>query len=263
MRNFIHLSYDGANYRGWQRQSNVNSIQQTIEDSISKMLGSKVYIHGCGRTDAEVHASQYFAHIDLQDDYDFDFVDRINRILPDDIAIHELIPVEQNAHAQHDVNWRTYEYCFHLEKTPMLSSYSAYYKFPSLDIDKMKSGVEIIKHTKDFRTLCKSPDIYKHTRCNIDAVSLKASHQNKRFKLEIKSNRFLRGMIRYIVARIIEIGSNKLSLEQFQSILDERLPLPFPFDKKAYPQGLSLSKVEYDHLERKSFRSQASVFEEI
>ena len=85
MRYFLHIGYNGAAYRGWQRQINVKSVQEVLETELSKMLNQRIIIHGCGRTDAQVHASQYFLHFNYEKEIDFDFVFRINKMLPDDI----------------------------------------------------------------------------------------------------------------------------------------------------------------------------------
>lgn len=250
MRYFIHLAYQGTNYSGWQRQTTAISVQQVIEDSISKMLSEKIFIHGCGRTDAGVHASQYFAHVDIKREIDFDFVERINRVLPNDISIYELIPVEINHHAQYDVNYRIYSYYLHFKKIPSKSEVSAYYNIGQMDFDKINAALDILKSTKDFRSLCKNPDLYKHTLCKIASIELIKLDENDCYKLEIKADRFLRGMIRYVVARLIDIGTNKLDLELFASTLASCTQFDFRFQKQAYPQGLYLSKVEYPYLLR-------------
>lgn len=251
MRYFLHLAYQGKNYSGWQRQTTAISIQQVIEDSISKMLKEKIYIHGCGRTDAGVHASQYFAHINIKREIDFDFVQRINLVLPPDISIYELIPVDDRCHAQYDVQFRTYTYYFHLNKIPSKSENSSYFNIQDLDRTKIDKALQIILQTEDFRSLCKNPDLYKHTKCKIEFLNLVELEPNC-FKLEIKADRFLRGMIRYIVARLLDIGTGKLDLGLFTSTLANRSEFDFRFQKQAYPQGLYLSQVEYPYLTRKN-----------
>ena len=67
MRYFLHIGYDGSKYRGWQRQSNVISVQEVIENKLKGVFKKEVTIYGCGRTDAGVHASQYYIHINLPD----------------------------------------------------------------------------------------------------------------------------------------------------------------------------------------------------
>ncbi len=250
MRYFLHLAYQGTNYSGWQRQKTAISVQQVIEDSVTKMLKEKIHIHGCGRTDSGVHASQYFAHVDIKCEIDFDFVERVNHILPKDIGIYELIPVDRHCHAQYDAHFRTYTYYFHLNKIPSKSETSAYYNIQNLDISKIKKALEIIRPTEDFRSLCKNPDLYKHTRCKIEMMNFAELSEKDSFKLEIKADRFLRGMIRYIVGRLIDIGTNRLDIELFASTLASCLEFDFPFQKKGYPQGLYLSKVEYPFLAR-------------
>jgi tRNA pseudouridine38-40 synthase len=250
MRYFLHLAYQGDNYSGWQRQSTATSIQQVIEDSISKMLDEQIFIHGCGRTDAGVHATQYFAHIDILRDIDFDFVERINFMLPSDIAIYELIPVEKSSHAQYDVQFRTYTYYFHLQKIPAMSRVSAYYNVDNLDINEVRKALQIIKTANDFRSLCKNPDLYKHTRCKIEQLELTELSEKGCFKLTIKADRFLRGMIRYIIARLIDIGTHRLTLDLFATTLSKRAEFDYRFQKQGYPQGLYLSKVDYPYLTR-------------
>lgn len=249
MKYFLHLAYQGTNYSGWQRQTTAISVQQVIEDSISKMLKEKIHIHGCGRTDAGVHASSYFAHIKIHREINFDFVRRINLVLPPDISIYKLIPVDDHCHAQYDVLFRTYTYYFHLNKIPSKSEISAYFNIQKIDREKIHEALQIIQQTDDFRSLCKNPDLYKHTRCKIQMLNLVELEEKNCFKLEIKADRFLRGMIRYIVARLLDIGTGKLDIELFASTLAARSEFDFRFQKQAYPQGLYLSEVEYPYIE--------------
>lgn len=251
MRHFIHLAYQGTKYRGWQRQANERSVQATIEDLLSKMLKTKTIIHGCGRTDAGVNASQYFVHADIPEDLDYDPVKRLNHMLPDDIAIYEIIPIhDPHCNAQTDAIARSYEYYMHFHKIPQLKDTSTYFKVSNLDVEAMQSAVIILQNTKDFRSLCKSPDIYKHTRCNVQSVSLEETHDGNRMLFSITANRFLRAMIRNIVARLINIGKGELSLNEFTEIIRNQKEFEFPFHKQAPPTGLYLSKIIYPYLER-------------
>lgn len=249
MRYFLHLAYQGKNYKGWQRQTNAIGIQQVIEDCLTKVLKEKVYIQGCGRTDAGVHAIQYFAHIDIKRSLDFDFIHRINLVLPHDISIYDLIPVEEDHHAQYDVNYRTYTYLLHTKKIPQIADTSAFYYVDSLNMDHINKAIQILEITDDFRSLCKNPDLYKHTICKIKSIQFQnyAAHQ---YCLVLTADRFLRGMIRYIVARLIDIGTGKLSIEEFGTTLSEKREFGYRYHKKGHPQGLYLTKIEYPYLER-------------
>ncbi len=247
MRYFIHLAYSGKNYHGWQRQTNVLGIQDVIEEKLSLLLGKPVFIHGCGRTDAGVHAHQYFFQLEIEESWDFDFVFRINKMLPPDIAVFEIIPVTENANAQHDAIRRTYDYYLHFKKTPFLADHSTWYEgFELTQLEKMAKGANILTQYNDFRALCKRPDKVGHTRCNLSAVNIYKNKNGDRLRIEVTSNRFLRGMIRLIVTKLLEIGQGRLSLEDWENFI-ARNENP-SFKRFAPPQGLHLSKIEYPFL---------------
>ena len=246
MRYFFHIGYNGFNYHGWQRQTNDLSIQEVLEDSVSKVLKSKVTILGCGRTDAQVHASQYFFHLDIKESWDFDLVFRINKILPADISVFDIIPVEENQHAQFDAKQRTYDYFIHTYKDPFLTQLSSFYLL-KIDLKKIKNAVSLLEEYKDYRSFCKSPEQYKHTICNISSAKIFSDKSGEKLRLQISSDRFLQGMIRAIVAKLIKVGTGEISLDEFAKLLIEKKTeknLEF-----AYPQGLYLSKVVYPFLD--------------
>ncbi len=246
MRYFLHIGYNGAQYHGWQNQPNVVSVQEVLESKLSKMLKQRIICHGCGRTDAKVHASQYFLHFDFEQIVDSDFVFTINKLLPDDIAVFEIIPVNPGANAQLDALKRTYDYFIHFSKDPFLSNFSTLYLLKNLDFEKMKKAVTLLTKYKDYHSFCLTPNVYKTTLCKISCAKLFLNEEKTRMRFQITSNRFLKGMIRTLVGRLLEIGRGKLSLEKFENALNNNEPLHF--NKIAYPQGLYLSKVEYPYL---------------
>lgn len=246
MKYFIHLAYKGTNYRGWQKQNDVKSIQEVLEEALRQMLHLDINCVSCGRTDAGVHASQFFCHIIVPELLDFDPVFRLNKMLPDDIAIFNFLPVERNAHAQNDATERTYNYFIHFHSDPFLNELSTLHD-QDLDLEKMKIAVSLVERYSDFKAFCKKPAIYKHTLCEIFSASLSINETNTRLRFQITANRFLRGMMRLLIGNILEIGMGKLSLEKFELCLKNGHALPF--HKEAYPQGLYLSKVKYPYLD--------------
>ena len=113
MRYFLQLSYNGKNYSGWQRQDNAVSVQETVEDNLSKIMNDPTEIVGCGRTDAGVHAKQYYTHFDSVKDLPENFLYRMNNMLPDDISINDIFTVKSETHARFDAVNRTYKYFIH------------------------------------------------------------------------------------------------------------------------------------------------------
>jgi tRNA pseudouridine38-40 synthase len=247
LRYFVHIGYKGTNYFGWQRQPDKLSVQEILEDNLSKIFKMPITIFGCGRTDAGVHASQYFFHMDIEKPWNFDLFFRLNRILPDDIALFDIIPVEGQPHARFDAIQRSYDFFIHTYKDPFLSQSSSLYLRKGFNLHEMKKAVDLLPNYEDYRAFCKSPDKNEHTICRVSSASLYTNSSGDRIRFQISSNRFLGRMIRIIARKLIEIGDGTLSVDEFEShLISRNIPskiLP------AHPQGLFLSKVSYPFLD--------------
>lgn len=257
MRYFLHFAYNGTNYRGWQRQPTAISVQQTLEETISKMIGEKTICVGCGRTDAEVHASKYFAHIEVEKAFTYDPVERLNRMLPNDIAIFDCIEMPARAHTQFDASNRSYEYRMHGRKNPFLRELSAYYPLSELNFEEMQKVIALLPKQEDYRAFCKTPDIYPTTICKVKTAELIVDDAKEYAIFRITSNRFLRGMIRLLVGNMILVGQGRMSFSVFEEHL--KTGISPKFYTAAHPQGLYLSDVQYPFEELKSI-SDKSIF---
>ncbi len=247
MRYFIHIGYNGYKYRGWQRQREVLSIQEVLETNLSKLLKTKITCIGCGRTDAQVHASQYFFHMDVDEPWNFDLLFRLNKMLLEDISIFEIIPVEGYPHAQLNATKRTYDYFIHTFKNPFLHDLSSYYPLVDLDYSKMKKAAEMLIGENDFTNFCKSPDKNPSNVCQIFSSQLFIDANGDKIRFQISANRFLKAMVRIIVMKLIEVGTNEITIEDFESFL--KLKSTPKTIIPAYPQGLYLSKVDYPFMD--------------
>jgi tRNA pseudouridine38-40 synthase len=247
LRYFFHIGYHGKRYNGWQKHPGAASVQQVLETAISKLLKEPVAIIGCGRTDALVHASQYFFHVDIEKEWDFDLFFRLNKILPDDIAVFDIISMQGQPHARFDAVKRTYDYFIHTYKDPFLGNYSSLYPEYNLDLDKMKAAVALLPLYNDYRGLCKCPDRIEHTLCYVSSANLFIDNNGDRLRFQITANRFLSKMIRIIMGRLLEIGKGLMSVDEFEHyLIHKKTPkIIIP----AYPQGLYLSKVTYPYLD--------------
>jgi tRNA pseudouridine38-40 synthase len=254
LRYFFHIGYHGQRYSGWQRHPGVVNVQEVIEACLTQLFKTPIPIFGCGRTDAQVHASQFFFHADIEKEWDFDLFFRLNKILPDDIAVFDIIPMSQKdlygtglPHARFDAIQRTYDYFIHTYKDPFLSGFSALYAEKKLDLDKMNAAVKLLPLYNDYRAFCKSPDRNDHTICNVSHASLFTGKTGDKLRLQISANRFLSKMVRIIIGRLLDIGKGKMSVDEFeQHLISKQTPeIIIP----AYPQGLYLSKVTYPYLD--------------
>lgn len=229
-------------------------MQEIIESAISQILGVATKIHGCGRTDKGVHAQQFFAHFDFEGQISFDLIFRLNKLLPPDIRIHTFFEVPINSNAQYDATSRTYTYYMHSDEDPFISDLSAYYDFSNFDKELLKAAINFIPTIQDFRSVCLKPNQYKTTICKISKATI-TNQSDHKLTIQVSANRFLQGMMRLLIGRIIEVALGKLSLIDYQTTLQTNGS--FRFNNKAFAQGLHLTKVIYpfDETDKQSIRS--------
>ncbi|MDN3547708.1 tRNA pseudouridine synthase A [Mucilaginibacter aquaedulcis] len=248
MRYFFHIGYHGTQYSGWQKHKGVVTVQLVLENALSKLFKQPLSIVGCGRTDAHVHASQFFFHADIEQEWDADlFFFRLNKILPDDIALFDIIPMQGLPHARFDAVQRAYDYFIHTYKDPFLSGFSSLYLEKKLDMDAMKKAVALLPLYNDYRAFCKMPDRIDHTICNVSSAALFTDKSGDKIRFHISANRFLSKMIRIIVGRLLDIGRGDMSVDEFELYLSSKQTPDIIIP--AYPQGLYLSKVTYPYLD--------------
>jgi tRNA pseudouridine38-40 synthase len=222
-------------------------VQQIIENSLSQILKIPIAIIGCGRTDAQVHASQFFFHVDIEREWDFDLLFRLNKLLPSDIAVFDIIPMEGLPHARFDATKRSYDYFIHTYKDPFLSGVSSLYLERNLDLMKMKEATALLTKYNDYAAFCKGSAGYEHTICHVSAAQLFADASGDKLRFQISSNRFLAKMIRIIIGKLIDIGKGELTVDAFEyNLASKEIPKTI---EPAYPQGLFLSKITYPYLD--------------
>ena len=243
MRYFFHIAYKGTNFHGWQRQEAVPTIQETVEDALSKILKRRVVCIGCGRTDAGVHASQYFFHLDVSEEWSIDLKFVLNKTLPNDISVLDISPVQGREHAQYGVSTRTYTYLVHTREDPFLSEISALYPVEAFRFDEIRKALTLIPEYRDFRGLCKVPGRHDSTLCQVSRANLFVTPDKQRLQFQFTADRFLQGMVRILVGNLLEVGRGKLRVPRFERYL-QGVEKP-EFLLRAYPQGLYLSEVRY------------------
>jgi tRNA pseudouridine38-40 synthase len=160
-------------------------------------------------------------------------------------------PVAVNAHARFDAYSRTYEYYIHFERSPFLRHYSTMPFFREMNWERVDEATLLIPQFKDFTSLCRMSVDFKTNICDVSearwdrisrpAIAGGAAVEMMRFT--ITANRFLRGMVRMIVAALIAVGRGRISVAEFRAIVDSKAT--FPFAISAPPQGLYLTQVLY------------------
>jgi tRNA pseudouridine38-40 synthase len=220
-RYFIELSYDGTTYHGWQIQPNAFTVQECLDKALSVYFRQPIVTMGCGRTDSGVHATQFYAHFDLNTELPtvegkpvvkvpdpLNAVTGINSLLPYQISVKRVFEVDREAHARFAATERAYK----LNRSWLYKG--------KLDMEAMNEAAKLLLAHTDFSCFSKS-----HTQTftnNCKVVEAFFQEKDEGLLFTIRADRFLRNMVRAIVGTLVLVGKNELNLQQFQEILESK-----------------------------------------
>jgi tRNA pseudouridine38-40 synthase len=242
VRYFIELQYDGAAYCGWQRQPDAMTVQGVIEAKLSMLLRVPTEIVGAGRTDTGVNASFYVAHFDSDVALDCaQLAYKMNKVLPDDIAILRIYEVEAEKHARFDAKLREYTYFLTTRKAPF-RRYSAWHFAVDLDVERMNIAAKKLLEYEDFTSFAKLNSNNKTNICHISHAEW-VTEADGTLRFTIRADRFLRNMVRAIVGTLVDVGRGRYSVEEFEDIIRSRDLSRCSAGAPAC--GLFLSRVDY------------------
>ena len=242
-RYFVFFSYDGTAYHGWQIQPNAVSVQQKLNQALSTLLRENISTVGAGRTDTGVHARCMVAHFDTTADIDgARLTDKLNRLLPADIAVSRVVRVVPEAHARFDAIARTYHYHVYTGKAPFLRHYATRLYFTP-DYAAMNSAAARLLDYVDFTSFSKLHTDVKTNLCRIHYARW-VHVDGDLWRFEIRADRFLRNMVRAIVGTLLEVGRGRLSEEEFCGIIAAKNRMAA--GESAPANGLALVDIDYD-----------------
>ncbi|MES2430739.1 MAG: tRNA pseudouridine(38-40) synthase TruA [Bacteroidota bacterium] len=222
-RYFIEVAYKGTNYAGFQIQQNANSIQAEIEKALKIFFRQDLELTGSSRTDAGVHALSNYFHVDTNIFPEQNIIDNniynLNAILPGDIVIKKIFKVEDDAHCRFDAISREYKYYTYQNKDPFIAESSYYYPY-NLDIAKLQEAAAVLLEYNDFTTFSKKNTQVKTFICQL--TKSEWAIQGNQFSYNVIGNRFLRGMVRGMVGTMLNVGTNRASIEDFRKIIEAK-----------------------------------------
>ena len=220
MRYFIELSYNGKKYHGWQIQPDAVSVQEKLNNAVSTVLQEQIEVVGAGRTDTGVHASQMFAHFNVENLVSGDVVHKLNSILPNDITVYNIFSVAEEKHARFDALTRSYEYRIWLGRNPFLLDFSWQIHSQKLNLFKMNEAAKVLLEYEDFQTFSKVKTEVYTFNCDVKAAFWK--QEGNLLTFHISANRFLRNMVRAIVGTLVDVGLEKISIHEFRQIIESK-----------------------------------------
>lgn len=240
----LKLQYEGTNYAGWQRQNNVNTVQENIEIALKKLTGEDVKLIASGRTDKGVHAIEQVANFKTRSPIPGEkYKIAIKSFLPDDITVLDSEEVGMRFHSRFDAKGKVYRYKVYNGKLPKALYRNFYYHYPyDIDLEKIREASKYFVGTHDFKSFMARDCSAKNTRRTIDEISIKSVGECLEFK--IKGNSFLRYMVRIIVGTLLQIGAGKINIEDLRGIIEGRKRKYAGITAAAH--GLYLERVFYN-----------------
>jgi len=242
LRYFLKLAYCGTNFHGWQIQPNGYTVQEHLNKHLSLLLRKDINVSAAGRTDTGVHAKEMFAHFDWEQSLESiaDLKNTLNKVLAPDVVIDDILAVKPDAHTRFDATERSYEYWINRERSPFKHNLAANIYYP-LNLEEMQAATELLIAKRDYTSFSKSRTQTKTNICDIRKAYWEDN--GDQWVFHISADRFLRNMVRAIVGSLLEVGKGKMSLDDFQKMIEAR-------DRKlagqSVPaQGLYLNRVVY------------------
>ncbi len=220
MRYFIELSYNGKKYHGWQIQPDVISVQEKLNIAFSTILQEKIQVVGAGRTDTGVHASQMFAHFDIEKEISDKIVFQLNSILPNDISVYQVFLVDDEKHVRFNAISRSYKYKIWLGRNPFLLDFSWQIHSQRPNVDLMNEAAKLLLEYENFQCFSKVKTEVYTFNCDVTEAFWELNENELTF--HISANRFLRNMVRAIVGTLLEVGFSKISKEDFRKIIESK-----------------------------------------
>lgn len=243
MRYFAIISYNGTTFFGWQKQTKSdNTVQHHIDKTLSTLLRKDINSMGCGRTDTGVHASGFYLHFDVIEDFEVDhIIYKMNQILPSSIVVHDIFKVKDELHSRFHAISRSYVYRIKNYKDPF-DKIHYYCRSNDINVEKLNEVASLLIEKSDFSAYCKTQDEGKTTFCTITQSEWKII--NNTFEYHITANRFLRGMIRLLVGMMLNYERGKISIESIEASFNEKSQLPYIWSVPS--DGLILHKILYN-----------------
>jgi len=238
----LTFEYDGTDFKGWQKQPDVRTVEGVIEKAFSTLYQLEIDIVGQGRTDSGVHAARQIAHAELPELYDTGrILHAMKGLLPKDVALLHIEPVPPGFHARFDAISRSYRYQIMTLPSPLMRHYS-WYIYSELDEKKLHQCAKMVEGEHDFINFCiPSGDEFMTTICTI--TESRWEKEGEMLVYNITGNRFLRHMVRRLVGTMINVSGGKLTTAEFEELLRGNKT-----DTKGHTapaKGLMLEEVEY------------------
>lgn len=242
-RYFIEVAYLGGGFAGFQVQDNAQTIQGELERAMETLFRQKLVLTGSSRTDTGVHARQNYFHFDFEGLVDRRAEYSLNALLPDGIAVRSIRKVAEDAHCRFDAVGREYRYLVYRHKDPFLRGRGYYFPYV-VDAGEMQAAARVVLEYSDFSAFSKRHSQVKSYVCKVGESGWAINREEMVYC--VRSNRFLRGMVRGLVGTMLQVGRGRMSVAEFRAVVEgmdqRRADFSVPgcglyLEKVVFPEG--------------------------
>lgn len=243
----LTIRFNGSDFHGWQIQDNAITVQASIVTAIERIIGNRVTLNGCSRTDSGVHANMFCCNFRTEKEFDCKKLMRgLNAVLPDSISVYGCEEVDISFHSRFDCKGKEYIYkIWNSEaKNPFMKGLALHYPY-KLDAEMLNKEAADFVGTYDFSAFCSSgTDVEDKTRT---VYSCNVTRDGDMVIFSVKGDGFLYNMVRIMVGTLLDISSGKIERGTVRDIILSK-------DRKlsgitAKAEGLYLNEVYYDENE--------------
>jgi tRNA pseudouridine38-40 synthase len=216
------VAYEGTRYAGFQRQDNGLTVQAVLEEAVYKLTREQVKIVAAGRTDAGVHARGQVVNFFSRTRLPVEQIQKaLNHFLPEDVLVTAVANVSMDFHARFSAKAKTYSYrIYHAEQRPVFERNFVYhYRFP-LQINQIREAAQILVGTQDFRSFQATGSPVKNTVKTLHYCTAEA--YGEEIRIEMNADGFLYHMVRNIVGTLILVGNERITVKDFQNVLEAK-----------------------------------------
>lgn len=241
MRYLVNISYDGTNFYGFQVQNDKRTIEEEIEEKLSKILNKETKIIGCSRTDKGVHANDFYFHFDSEKDLDINKIKKsLNDLTSDEIYIKGIEKINEEFHARYNVKNKEYLYIINTgDYEPTKRNIELQYNKP-INTDLLKEASTHLLGKHNFKSFTSDNEKENYIR-TINYINFEID--NNIIKIYINADGFLKYMVRNIIGLFLDINEGKKNIEDIKNILESQNREMLGI--KASSNGLYLNKVNY------------------
>lgn len=239
-RYVLEVMYDGNCFHGSQIQGDTPTVQLAINKTLSTLLREDVLSYGASRTDEGVHALSNFYHFDTEAVLQHDFMYKCNAILPQGVAVKTVYAAADDFNVRFAAMSRCYRYRVYAVKNPFLVDKALFFPFP-VDFAALQETAALIKGYTDFESFAKRNSQTKTNICTI--YESYWEYREEELHYVVVANRFLRGMVRGLVATQLRLARKAGAAENMKKILDAKDCTKAFFNVAGH--GLYLESIEY------------------